>query len=189
MANPKITLSIDQECMDILNKAVDALSRFCDSCAALQQPIRAYPENTESEMKAIDLGAGTVEVIPAAEATADVVAPAAPVAPDPVIPNPVPFQFQMPAAAAPAQPAVPQMPTMQFTTPAAPTAPAAPQMPTSAPAFTMEQLGRAGLELSQHGVNVAAIMASEFQVMSLDHLPVEQYPAFAARLRQLGANI
>lgn len=179
MANPKITLSIDQECMDILNKAVDALNRFCDSCAALQQPLRAYPENAESEMKAIDLSAGTADVVHAAETTAaDVAAPAAP-----VIPNPVPFQFQMPAAE---PPAVQQMPTMQFATPAAPAAPA---MPTTAPAFTMEQLGRAGLELSQHGVNVAAIMAFEFQVMSLNDLPKDRYAAFAARLRQLGANI
>lgn len=178
MANPKITLTVDQECMDILNKAVDALNRFCDSCAALQ-PIRAYHENAESEMKAIDLGAGTVTVAPAAEtAAADVAVPVAP-----VIPDPAPFQFQMPAAAAPA---VPQMPTMQFATPAAPAAPA---MPTTTPTFTMEQLGRAGLELSQRGVNVAAIMASEFQVMSLNDLPKDRYAAFAARLRQLGANI
>lgn len=179
MANPKITLSMDQSVLDIITKATDALIRFCDSVEKLEAPIRAYPENDAPELKAIDIGAGKVDVIQAA----DIAAPVAP-----TVPDPAPFPFQMPAAAAstaPAQPAAPQMPTMPFTAPAAP---AAPQIPTTQPTFTMEQLGRAGLELSQRGVNAAAVLA-EFQIMSLDQLPKDQYPAFAARLRQLGANI
>lgn len=184
MANPKITLGLDQSVMDLISKATDALIRFCDVMENRDAPVRAYPENAEPDLKAINIGAGTVDVISAAETAAP--DPAAPVAT--AVPDPAPFQFQMPSAAAPtapAQPAAPQMPTMPFTAPAAP---AAPQMPTTQPTFTMEQLGRAGLELSQRGVNAAAVL-TEFQIMSLDQLPVEQYPAFAARLRQLGANI
>ena len=86
----------------------------------------------------------------------------------------------------------PQQPAQQ--TPQRPTAPPvqapAQQVSTTAPAYTLDDLGRAGVALQQAGKaeEVRALVTS-FGVESLQQLPEAQYGAFATALRSLGAPI
>lgn len=112
-------------------------------------------------------------------------------APAPVIPYPVqavvaPATAPQPASVAipspaPAQPAAPvQMPQP------APVAPAAP----AAPAFTPEMIANAGANLLERGLMPQLMgLLQKFGVQAVTQLRQDQYPAFAAELRALGANI
>lgn len=68
--------------------------------------------------------------------------------------------------------------------------PAPQTVPTTATTYTMDQLAVAATQLSDAGKRdeLLQILAS-FGVQALTQLPQEQYPAFAAKLRELGAQI
>lgn len=193
MANPKITITLDQSMLDAINSGVAALNRLADTLAnydsiTLGDGIVTGRIRLPETVKFDDLGSDGArhEPVMPEPVQADPVPAAVP-----IIPSPAPVQqppFSMPTMQVAPANDVPSMPT-----PPAPTMPAtaaAPIMPTTQPTteYTMEQLGRAGAELMTRGVNVFAVL-QEFGIMSLDALPKEQYGAFAQRLRQLGANI
>ena len=106
--------------------------------------------------------------------------------------------------AAPAQPVTPPAPAAQplarpapaasaqqpVQTPPVPAQRAQPAVPTTAPAYTLEDLGRAGVAVQEMGkdAEVRALVAS-FGVATLQELPEAQYGAFATALRSLGAPI
>lgn len=89
-------------------------------------------------------------------------------------------QIQQPAQATPQQ--VVQQPQVQQTAPQT--------VPTSTTTYTMDQLAVAATQLSDAGKRdeLLQILAS-FGVQALTQLPQEQYAAFAAKLRELGAQI
>ena len=107
-----------------------------------------------------------------------------------------PAQPQAAPAATPAavssSPAAPVMPapTAPATSPAmpAPTAPAA--APTAAPAYTTEQIAKAGADLVQAG-KMPQLMAllQQYGVQAVTQLRPEQYGEFATALRGLGAQL
>ena len=95
-----------------------------------------------------------------------------------------------PAAQPPAQ-LVPAASAQQpVQTPPVPAQQAQPAVPTTAPAYTLEDLGRAGVAVQEMGkdAEVRALVAS-FGVATLQELPEAQYGAFATALRSLGAPI
>lgn len=103
----------------------------------------------------------------------------APVSPPPAVPvSPPPAVPVAPAPTAPAMP--PAMP--------APTAPAV--APTAAPAYTTEQIAKAGAELAQAG-KMPQLMAllQQYGVQAVTQLRPEQYGEFATALRGLGAQL
>ena len=85
-----------------------------------------------------------------------------------------------PVPAAPAAPTPVQPPAQQAQT----------AVPTTAPTYTLEDLGRAGVAAQEMGkdAEVRALVAS-FGVSTLQELPETQYGAFATALRSLGAPI
>lgn len=105
----------------------------------------------------------------------------------PAAPTPTPAVGQV-------QPAVQGMgqaaPVQQPVQPPAPAQQAQVAVPTTAPAYTLEDLGRAGVAAQEMGkdAEVRALVAS-FGVASLHELPEAQYGAFATALRSLGAPI
>lgn len=199
MPNPKFTFSIDQELLDALNAHTAALNRFCDAQA--NSPAVAEPAPVEAEQVT-----APAEPVPA-PVEAPVVAP---------MPAPQVFPVAQPPVVLPTQPNdVPQgvQPTVQvpwFQTPVTPGAPvldapvAAPAMPaqvaqpapqqpapmptTGGTTVTLESLMVAGVELMNRNIDSTAVLR-EFGIQSMSQLRQDQYPAFAARLRQLGANI
>lgn len=177
MANPKITvtLTVDQSVMDVLTAHTEALNRFC-----AMKPADVVPDD-KSTIAPAEVG----------HTTEDVPAPVAPA---------IPTQTYAPAAE-PAAPVMPVQVAAPVVEPVAPVIPVhtAPQAPIAAaqafaipvaPAaeITIESLMRAGVDLMNRGVNASAVL-TEFGVQALTALPKERYPEFAARLRQLGANI
>lgn len=176
MPNPKITISIDQSCVDVFSRIANALENLC---AAVEKPGADTPSVPEAEKPA--------EPTPVVEASA---APAAPVVSVQTAPIPAPSMngFDFTASTAQAQPV--QTAAMPTATPVAPAAPAAAtQMPTSGVApLTLEQIAMAGGQLMSLGVNANALLP-EFGVTRLSDLPPEKYPEMAARMRQLGAKI
>ena len=102
--------------------------------------------------------------------------PAAPVMPEPASPPQA-----APVMSAPTAPATsPAMP--------APVAPAA--APTAAPAYTTEQIAKAGAELAQAG-KMPQLMAllQQYGVQAVTQLRPDQYGEFATALRGLGAQL
>ena len=85
-----------------------------------------------------------------------------------------------PVPAAPAAPTPVQPPAQQAQT----------AVPTTAPTYTLEDLGRAGVAAQEMGkdAEVRALVAS-FGVSTLQELPETQYGAFAMALRSMGAPI
>lgn len=111
-----------------------------------------------------------------APTAATATAPAQPAA----VPDPV-------GSAMPAQNAAAAMPAAQPVTAASSAQPA---VPTSAPVYTLEDLGRAGVALQEAGkVNEVQALVASFGVTTLQELPAEQYGAFATALRSMGAPI
>ena len=111
-------------------------------------------------------------------------APAQPVTP----PAPAAQPPAQPAPAAPAAPTPVQPPAQQ--TPPVPAQQAQTAVPTTAPTYTLEDLGRAGVAAQEMGkdAEVRALVAS-FGVSTLQELPETQYGAFAMALRSMGAPI
>jgi hypothetical protein len=67
-----------------------------------------------------------------------------------------------------------------------------PPVPTSTRQFTMEELGRAGAALADSGkVTLSQIqeVVASFGVSSLSQMEEKDYDAFAAKLRELGADL
>lgn len=164
MANEKITvtLSVDQETLNALRAHTAALERFCEMQAPPVTVTVEAPAPAPTPM-AGSTGAG-VDPTPVITVAGPVV-PVAPVIPVVEEPKPV-----VPCATG-------------FVAPTAPAAPAP-----EAPAVTVEQLMRAGVELMSRGVNAAALL-TEFGVQAVTQIPKEKLPAFADRMRQLGANL
>lgn len=101
---------------------------------------------------------------------------------------------QQPVQAVPIQTAPTQ--TVQQTVPVQPvqqpvqTQPVQTAVPVAEKAYTLEDLQRASSTLVQAGkIQLLQGLLQEFNSLALTTLPVEQYGAFALRLRELGAAI
>lgn len=119
---------------------------------------------------------------------APVAAPAAPVGPAPVNPTPGPAPTM--AAPSPSPTPVTDAPTAGPTS-AAPGNTPAPAVPvTGAPAYTLNQISRAGASLVDAGKMQQLLeLLGRYGVQAVTQLKPEQYGAFATELRALGAQI
>lgn len=137
-----------------------------------------------------------VSAYPATPAAAPVAAPvapvAAPVSPAPVNPTPGPAPTTAAPAAAPSPSPTPvtNAPTAGPTS-AAPGNTPAPVVPvTGAPAYTLDQISRAGASLVDAGKMQQLLeLLGRYGVQAVTQLKPEQYGAFATELRALGAQI
>ena len=112
-----------------------------------------------------------------------VAAPVAPVSPAPVPPTATPTPAPGPAVAAPAPTAGPAS-----VTPGNTPAPAVPV--TTAPAYTLDQISRAGASLVDAGKMQQLLeLLGRYGVQAVTQLQPEQYGTFATELRALGAQI
>lgn len=112
-----------------------------------------------------------------------VAAPAAPVSHAPVTPTATPTPAPGPAVAAPAPTAGPAS-----VTPGNTPAPAVPV--TTAPAYTLDQISRAGASLVNAGKMQQLLeLLGRYGVQAVTQLQPEQYGTFATELRALGAQI
>lgn len=133
-----------------------------------------------------------VSAYPATPAAAPVAAPvapvAAPVSPAPV--NPTPGPAPTTAAPSPSPTPVTNAPTAGPTS-AAPGNTPAPAVPvTGAPAYTLDQISRAGASLVDAGKMQQLLeLLGRYGVQAVTQLKPEQYGAFATELRALGAQI
>lgn len=102
----------------------------------------------------------------------------------PVHQSQVPTQQSVPVQTAPTQ-------TVQQTVPVQQTVqPVQTAVPVAEKAYTLEDLQRASSTLVQAGkIQLLQGLLQEFNSLALTTLPVEQYGAFALRLRELGAAI
>lgn len=118
-----------------------------------------------------------------APAPAPAAAPAAPVSPAPVTPTQTSAPTATPPVAAPA-------PTAGQTS-AAPGNTPAPAVPvTTAPAYTLDQISRAGASLVDAGKMQQLLeLLGRYGVQAVTQLQPEQYGTFATELRALGAQI
>lgn len=120
---------------------------------------------------------------PAPAVAAPVAAPVAPVSPAPVTPTATPTPTPGPAVAAPAPTAGPAS-----VTPGNTPAPAVPV--TTAPAYTLDQISRAGASLVDAGKMQQLLeLLGRYGVQAITQLQPEQYGTFATELRALGAQI
>lgn len=120
---------------------------------------------------------------PAPAVAAPVAAPVAPVSPAPVTPTATPTPAPGPAVAAPAPTAGPAS-----VTPGNTPAPAVPV--TTAPAYTLDQISRAGASLVDAGKMQQLLeLLGRYGVQAVTQLQPEQYGTFATELRALGAQI
>lgn len=111
------------------------------------------------------------------------VAPVSPVSPAPVTPTTTPTPAPGPAVAAPAPTAGPAS-----VTPGNTPAPAVPV--TTAPAYTLDQISRAGASLVDAGKMQQLLeLLGRYGVQAVTQLQPEQYGTFATELRALGAQI
>lgn len=115
--------------------------------------------------------------------TAPAPAPAAPVSPAPVTPTQTPTPAPAAPVAAPAPTAGPAS-----VTPGNTPAPAVPV--TTAPAYTLDQISRAGASLVDAGKMQQLLeLLGRYGVQAVTQLQPEQYGTFATELRALGAQI
>ena len=107
----------------------------------------------------------------------------APVSPAPVTPTATPTPAPAPAVAAPAPTAGPVS--------VAPGNTPAPAVPvTTAPAYTLDQISRAGASLVDAGKMQQLLeLLGRYGVQAVTQLQPEQYGTFATELRALGAQI
>lgn len=132
------------------------------------QPVSSYP---------------TTPAPAVAAPAAPVAAPVAPVSPAPVTPTATPTPAPGPAVAAPAPTAGPAS-----VTPGNTPAPAVPV--TTAPAYTLDQISRAGASLVDAGKMQQLLeLLGRYGVQAVTQLQPEQYGTFATELRALGAQI
>lgn len=137
-----------------------------------------------------------VSAYPATPAAAPVAAPvapvAAPVSPAPVNPTPGPAPTTAAPVAVPSPSPTPvtNAPTAGPTS-AAPGNTPAPAVPvTGAPAYTLDQISRAGASLVDAGKMQQLLeLLGRYGVQAVTQLKPEQYGAFATELRALGAQI
>ena len=137
-----------------------------------------------------------VSAYPATPAAAPVAAPvapvAAPVSPAPVNPTPGPAPTTAAPVAAPSPSPTPvtNAPTAGPTS-AAPGNTPAPAVPvTGAPAYTLDQISRAGASLVDAGKMQQLLeLLGRYGVQAVTQLTPDQYGAFATELRALGAQI
>ena len=133
-----------------------------------------------------------VSAYPATPAAAPVAPVAAPVSPAPVIPTPGPAPTTAAPVAAPSPSPTPvtNAPTAGPTS-AAPGNTPAPAVPvTGAPAYTLDQISRAGASLVDAGKMQQLLeLLGRYGVQAVTQLKPEQYGAFATELRALGAQI
>ena len=95
--------------------------------------------------------------------------------------------IQQPVQTVPVQPVQPVQ-TVQQTVPGQP--PVQTAVPVAEKTYTLEDLQRASSTLVQAGkIQLLQGLLQEFNSLALTTLPVEQYGAFALRLRELGAAI
>lgn len=114
-------------------------------------------------------------------------APAAPVAPTPVpVVNPTPAPAAVPTPA----PVMPQAPTPAPETAASHSNPA-PAVPTATPpAYTLDQIARAGAALVDMGkMDALLALLGKYGIAAVTQLLPAQYGTFATELRALGAQI
>lgn len=133
-----------------------------------------------------------VSAYPATPAAAPVAPVAAPVGPAPVNPTPGPAPTTAAPVAAPSPSPTPvtNAPTAGPTS-AAPGNTPAPAVPvTGAPAYTLDQISRAGASLVDAGKMQQLLeLLGRYGVQAVTQLQPEQYGAFATELRALGAQI
>lgn len=133
-----------------------------------------------------------VSAYPATPAAAPVAPVAAPVGPAPVnpTPGPAPTTAAPVAASSPSPTPVTNAPTAGPTS-AAPGNTPAPAVPvTGAPAYTLDQISRAGASLVDAGKMQQLLeLLGRYGVQAVTQLKPEQYGAFATELRALGAQI
>lgn len=133
-----------------------------------------------------------VSAYPATPAAAPVAPVAAPVSPAPVNPTPGPALTTAAPVAAPSPSPTPvtNAPTAGPTS-AAPGNTPAPAVPvTGAPAYTLDQISRAGASLVDAGKMQQLLeLLGRYGVQAVTQLKPEQYGAFATELRALGAQI
>lgn len=207
MANPKITLSVDQSIIDTLVNLTAALNRVADSMSGVASATDAVSKSAKIAKEA--MMAESVAAVPNPNAfvvgeqiknvpavSPELMEKAAASAPVQVMPSMAPVT--MPAPAPAAMPIMNQM-LQQASAPspvAQPvmTAPVV-QQPAPMPVSQIQssepiqmQLKRAGVSLMDKGIDVNTVLW-EFGVQSVDQLNEEQCHAFANRLRQLGAKI
>lgn len=120
---------------------------------------------------------------PAPAVAPPVAPPVAPVSPAPVTPTATPTPAPAPAVAAPAPTAGPVS--------VAPGNTPAPAVPvTTAPAYTLDQISRAGASLVDAGKMQQLLeLLGRYGVQAVTQLQPEQYGTFATELRALGAQI
>lgn len=191
MANPKITLSVDQSIIDTLVNLTAALNRVADSmpkqtesisdesCAAVPNPnafvvgeqIKEAPVVSPELMEKAATAVAQPEPVPTEPRPLYVPPIEVPVTAN--YPDGSSETVQMPIVAPVQEPSKADLPPM-------PTAPGV--------EITKEQLMMAGVSLMDRGINANTVLW-EFGVQSVDQLQKEQYGAFAERLRQLGAKI
>lgn len=123
---------------------------------------------------------------------APVAAPAAPVSPAPVNPTPGPAPTMAAPVAAPSPSPTPVTNApIAGPTSAAPGNTPAPAVPvTGAPAYTLDQISRAGASLVDAGKMQQLLeLLGRYGVQAVTQLKPEQYGTFATELRALGAQI
>ena len=99
------------------------------------------------------------------------------------VPAPIPF---------PAQGAKPEPPKEEPATAVSPAVVEPPVAPVTseAPAYTLEQIAKAGAALRDAGrLNDLKALLNAFGVSAITYVPKERYAEFAASLRSMGANI
>lgn len=97
---------------------------------------------------------------------------------------------QAPVQAPVQQAPVQQAPAQQTQVQQAPVQQAPAPVQTTAPAYTLDDLSAAAMQLMDKGMQVQLLqLISQFGVDSLPHIPQEQYGNFATALRGLGAQI
>ena len=137
-----------------------------------------------------------VSAYPATPAAAPVAPVAAPVSPAPVNPTPGPAPTTAAPVAAPVAAPSPSPTPVTNAPTAGPTSAApgntpAPAVPvTGAPAYTLDQISRAGASLVDAGKMQQLLeLLGRYGVQAVTQLKPEQYGAFATELRALGAQI
>lgn len=130
-----------------------------------------------------------VSAYPATPAAAPVAAPVGPAPVNPT-PGPAPTTAAPVAAPSPSPTPVTNAPTAGPTS-AAPGNTPAPAVPvTGAPAYTLDQISRAGASLVDAGKMQQLLeLLGRYGVQAVTQLKPEQYGAFATELRALGAQI
>ncbi|BAK97386.1 hypothetical protein OBV_01880 [Oscillibacter valericigenes Sjm18-20] len=202
MAKSDLTLGLS-----LSDENIQVMKRFCDSVDFLKQASQSgadvklhWPENPTAAQSAPASAAQTAPIVPRTPAPSPALATAAPIAPAPVPAPvaPVPGVNPTPAVSASApspvympgvqpQTAVPTAPVANFT-PAIPSM--APVTPTAAPAYTLEQISKAGADLAAAGKTPQLLgLLQQFGIQAVNMLPKEQYGAFATALRGLGAQL